>query len=165
MTAIWCQTGFGRPRILRLPTMWGDTIINFYKSPAGTWWLRLPSSYDPELAAGVSRDPLIENHRWLRLHWDHEHRAWQEDWHRVILSDESRCNLGDHDGRIRVKGYAGERYLPECVIKRHSGLTPGVMVWGVISYHGRSNLLRIEANLNINRYVREVLQPGVAVFL
>ncbi|GFW65840.1 transposable element Tcb2 transposase [Trichonephila clavipes] len=30
------------------------------------------------------------------------------------------------------------------VIERHSGLTPRVMVWGTISYHGRSNLLRIE---------------------
>ncbi|GFX37714.1 uncharacterized protein TNCV_1261511 [Trichonephila clavipes] len=30
------------------------------------------------------------------------------------------------------------------------------MVWGVISYHRRSNLLRIEGHLN-NSYVREVL--------
>ncbi|PRD25044.1 UNVERIFIED_CONTAM: hypothetical protein NCL1_42037 [Trichonephila clavipes] len=30
-------------------------------------------------------------------------------------------------------------------------LTPGVMVSGVISYHGRSNMLRIEGNLNSNR--------------
>ncbi|GFS79548.1 hypothetical protein TNCV_2370551 [Trichonephila clavipes] len=42
----------------------------------------------------------------------------------------SRQNIdgaSDHDGRIRVKRYAGERCLPECVIERHSGLTPGVM--------------------------------------
>ncbi|GFX42853.1 uncharacterized protein TNCV_5072171 [Trichonephila clavipes] len=44
---------------------------------------------------------------------------------------------------------AGERCLPECVIERHSGLTPGVMVWGAISYHGRSNLLRIEVSSSI----------------
>ena len=35
------------------------------------------------------------------------------------------------------------------------------MVWRVISYHRRSNLLRIEGNLNSNRYVRKVLQPEV----
>ncbi|GFW30957.1 hypothetical protein TNCV_2940571 [Trichonephila clavipes] len=35
-----------------------------------------------------------------------------------------------------------------------SGLTPGVMVWGAISYHERSNLLRIESNLNNNSYSR-----------
>ncbi|GFU79034.1 transposable element Tc1 transposase [Trichonephila clavipes] len=39
------------------------------------------------------------------------------------------------------------------------------MVWGVILYHGRSNLLRIEGNLNSNRYVLEVLQSKVVPFL
>ncbi|GFW45387.1 uncharacterized protein TNCV_4734941 [Trichonephila clavipes] len=60
-------------------------------------------------------------------------------------------NLWEHDGRIRVRHYAGDRCLPECVIERHSGLTPGVMVWGAISYHEWSNLLRIEGNLINNR--------------
>ncbi|GFW90034.1 transposable element Tc1 transposase [Trichonephila clavipes] len=76
-------------------------------------------------------------------------------------TDESLFNLWDHDGRIRVRRYAGERCLPECVIERHSGLTPGVMVLGAISYHERSNFLRIEGNLNSNSYVREVLQLEV----
>ncbi|GFT69552.1 uncharacterized protein TNCV_1298001 [Trichonephila clavipes] len=44
------------------------------------------------------------------------------------------------------------------------GQTPRVMVWGAISYHGLSNLLQIEGTLNSNRYVREVLQPGVVPF-
>ncbi|GFV86167.1 transposable element Tc1 transposase [Trichonephila clavipes] len=83
----------------------------------------------------------------------------------VVLSDESRFNLWDHDGHIRVRRYASERCLPEFVIERHIGLTPGFMVWGAILYYGRSNLLRIEGNLNINRYVREVLQPEVVPFL
>ncbi|GFY01087.1 transposable element Tc1 transposase [Trichonephila clavipes] len=39
------------------------------------------------------------------------------------------------------------------------------MVWGAISYHGRSNLVRIEGNLNSSSYVREVLQPEVDPFL
>ncbi|GFV75172.1 hypothetical protein TNCV_3190211 [Trichonephila clavipes] len=39
------------------------------------------------------------------------------------------------------------------------------MVWGAISYHGRSNLLLIEGNLNSIRYVSEVLQPEVIPFL
>ncbi|GFT79189.1 transposable element Tc1 transposase [Trichonephila clavipes] len=45
------------------------------------------------------------------------------------------------------------------------GLTPEVMVWGAISYHGRSNVLRIEDNINSNWYVREVLQNDVVPFL
>ncbi|GFV46309.1 uncharacterized protein TNCV_3231981 [Trichonephila clavipes] len=70
-----------------------------------------------------------------------------------------------NDGRNRATRYAFERCLPECVIERHNGLTPEVMVRGAISYHGRSNLQRIESNLNNNRYVREVLQPDVVPFL
>ncbi|GFT08701.1 transposable element Tc1 transposase [Trichonephila clavipes] len=91
------------------------------------------------------RIPLTANHRRLRLQLAHRLRAWQADWHQVVFSDESRFNLWDHDVHIRVRRYAGERCLPEYVIERHSGPTPGVMVWGVISYPGRSNLLRIEA--------------------
>ncbi|GFX68454.1 hypothetical protein TNCV_3998861 [Trichonephila clavipes] len=89
----------------------------------------------------------------------------------VLMSALSICRhllhrgLRDHDGRIRVRSYASERCFPECVIKRHSGRTPGVIVWGAISYHGRSNLLPIEGNLNNNRYVSDVLQPEVVSFL
>lgn len=111
------------------------------------------------------RIPLTANHRRLRRQWALEHRDWRADWHQVVFSDESRFNLWTHDGRVRVRRYAGQRCLPECIIERHSGRTPGVMVWGAISYHGRSNLLRIEGNLNSNRYVREVLQPEVVPFL
>ncbi|PRD25438.1 UNVERIFIED_CONTAM: hypothetical protein NCL1_40943 [Trichonephila clavipes] len=39
------------------------------------------------------------------------------------------------------------------------------MVWAEISYHGRSNLIRIEGDLNRNRYVREVLQPEIFPYL
>ncbi|GFY01134.1 transposable element Tcb2 transposase [Trichonephila clavipes] len=109
--------------------------------------------------------PLTANHRRLRLQWAHEHRTWQADWHQVVFSDESRFILWDHDGRIRGRRYAGERCLPECVIERHNCLTPGVMVWGAISCQRQSNLVRIEGNLNSNRYVREVLQPEVDPFL
>ncbi|GFV85481.1 transposable element Tc1 transposase [Trichonephila clavipes] len=108
---------------------------------------------------------LTANHRRLCLQCAHEHRVWQANWHQVVFSDESRFNLWDHDGRIPVKRYAGECCLPECTIERHSGLKPGVMVWGAISYHGRSNWLLIVGNFNSNRYVREVLQPEVIPFL
>ncbi|GFW68179.1 transposable element Tcb2 transposase [Trichonephila clavipes] len=68
--------------------------------------------------------------------------------HRRLLHRGLRAR--DHDGCIIVRRYAGERCLPECVIERHSDLTPGIMVWGSFSYHGRSNFLRIEGNRNSN---------------
>ncbi|GFU38295.1 transposable element Tc1 transposase [Trichonephila clavipes] len=60
--------------------------------------------------------PLTANLRRLRQQWAHEHRAWQADWHYVVFSDDSRFNLWDHDGRICVRRYAGERCLLECII-------------------------------------------------
>ncbi|GFW59789.1 transposable element Tc1 transposase [Trichonephila clavipes] len=117
------------------------------------------------LPARVSlyRIPLTANHQWHSLTWAHE-RAWQADWHQVNFSDESCFNLWDPDGHICAGLYASEHCLPECIIKWHSGLTPGVMVSGAISYYGRSNLLRVEDNLNSNRYVHEVLHPEVVPF-
>ncbi|GFX69354.1 transposable element Tc1 transposase [Trichonephila clavipes] len=116
-----------------------------------------------ELTYIAQNDPLTANHRWLRLQWAHEYRTWQADWYQVVFTDESRFNLWDHDGRVRVRRYAGKRCLPECVIERRSGLTQRVIFWG--AYHRRSNLLRIEGNLNKKRYVCEVLQPEVTSFL
>ncbi|GFW39954.1 transposable element Tcb1 transposase [Trichonephila clavipes] len=77
--------------------------------------------------------PLTANHRWLRLQRAHEHRVGQGDWHQVAFSDESRFNLWEQDGYIRVRRYAGGRYHPECIIELRSDLTPGVIVWGAIS--------------------------------
>ncbi|GFY03246.1 transposable element Tcb1 transposase [Trichonephila clavipes] len=91
--------------------------------------------------------------------------SWRADWQQVVFSDESRFNLWHHDGRIRVRRYVGERHIPECIIERHSGRTPGVMVWGAIAYHGRSQLLRIVGNLNSTRYINEVLQSQDIPFL
>ncbi|GFT60006.1 transposable element Tcb2 transposase [Trichonephila clavipes] len=39
------------------------------------------------------------------------------------------------------------------------------MIWSAIPHHGPSNLLRIESNLNSNRYVREMLKLEVVPFL
>ena len=93
-----------------------------------------------------------------------KHKARQAHWHQLVFSNKPRFNLRDHYDRVRVREYAGQRCLPECVIERRKGRTPGVMVWGAISYHGRSNFQRIESNLNSNRYVHEVPQPEVVSF-
>ncbi|GFV13118.1 transposable element Tc1 transposase [Trichonephila clavipes] len=110
-------------------------------------WARVP----------LYKIPFTANHRRLRLQWAQEQRAW----HQVVFSDELRFYLWAHVDRIRVRRYAGERCLPEGAIERHSTLTPGVMVWGAISYHVRSNFLQVEGNLNSNIYGRQLLQPEV----
>ena len=104
---------------------------------------------------------LTANHGRLCLQWAHEHRANQTDRYQVVFLEESRFNFCDHYGCIRARRYAGQCYLLEYFIERHSDLISGVMVWGVISYQGQSNLQRIESNLYNTRYVRDVVQPEV----
>ena len=70
-----------------------------------------------------------------------------------------------NDGRILVRRYTGERNLRDCNLQRHRGSTPSVMVWGAIGYIMRSRLLRIEGNVNSNRYIMEVLQPEILSLL
>ncbi|GFV57739.1 transposable element Tcb1 transposase [Trichonephila clavipes] len=48
-----------------------------------------------------------------------------------------------------------------CVMHRHTGSAPGIMVWGGIGYHSRTALVRISGTLNSQRYISEVLEPVV----
>ncbi|GFU25227.1 uncharacterized protein TNCV_2712441, partial [Trichonephila clavipes] len=83
---------------------------------------------------------------------------------------ESRFNLWDHDGRIRVRRCAGERCLPECVLERHSGLTLAVKdmspiehVWDLVGrYLARDphpEASKDEILLHIQIQVRRVGSP------
>ncbi|GFU65859.1 transposable element Tc1 transposase [Trichonephila clavipes] len=105
---------------------------------------------------------LKANHRWLGLLWALKYRAQRAYWQQVDFSDESSFNLWNYDDHIRVPFQS--RSLAECIIERHRGRTPRCKVWGAISYHGRSQLLRIEGNLNSNMCIRELLEFEVVFF-
>ena len=113
----------------------------------------------------LRRLPLSRDHQRPRLQWASERRHWRAEWRNVVFSDESRFNMSCNDDRIRVRRYAGERNLTACILQRHRGPTPSVMVWAAIGYNMRSRLLRIEGNMSSNRYIKEVLQPEVLPLL
>ena len=120
------------------------------------------------LRAGIvplDRLPLSKDHQRLRLQWARQRSHWRAEWRNGVFSDESRFNISYNDGRMCVRRYAGERKLRACILQRNRGPTPSVMVWGAIGYNMRCLLLRIEVNLNSNRYIREVLQPEVLPLL
>ncbi|GFV39346.1 transposable element Tcb1 transposase [Trichonephila clavipes] len=52
-----------------------------------------------------------------------------------------------------------------CVMHRHTGPAPGIMVWGGIGYHSRTPLVRIAGTLNSQLYISEVLEPVVLPYL
>ncbi|GFW30955.1 transposable element Tcb1 transposase [Trichonephila clavipes] len=51
--------------------------------------------------------------------------------------------------------------LNSCVMHRHTGPAPGIMIWGGIGYHSCAPLVRIAGTLNSQRYIFEVLEPVV----
>ncbi|GFX56462.1 alpha-soluble NSF attachment protein [Trichonephila clavipes] len=54
-----------------------------------------------------------------------------------------------------------DRMLNSCVMHRHIGPAPSIMVWRGIGYHSRIPLVRIAGTLNSHRYISEVLEPVV----
>ncbi|GFT02915.1 transposable element Tcb1 transposase [Trichonephila clavipes] len=71
---------------------------------------------------------LTQNHRCLRRQWCDERRMWVVEWNEVVFTDESRICLQHRDGRIRVWRHRGERMLNSCVMHRHTGSAPGIMI-------------------------------------
>ncbi|GFY08180.1 transposable element Tcb1 transposase [Trichonephila clavipes] len=55
--------------------------------------------------------------------------------------------------------------INSCVMHRHTGPAPGIMVWGGIGYNSRTPLVRITCTLKCQRYYSEVLEPVVLPFL
>ena len=75
---------------------------------------------------------LNRRHRQQRLLWARQHL--QDRWNSVVFSDESRFNLFNADGRVRVYRRRNERYVNNCVyeINRYGG--GGIMVWEAINH-------------------------------
>ncbi|GFV15198.1 hypothetical protein TNCV_4650301 [Trichonephila clavipes] len=66
--------------------------------------------------------------------------------------------------RICVWGYCGERTLAECIRHRHTGPSPGVMVWCAIQYTCLSSFVRTDSPLNRARCISGVLRPDALLF-
>lgn len=111
------------------------------------------------------RLPLTPRHRSDRLQWCIERRAWQNEWHDIVFSDESRFCLGENDARRRVHRRSGERRLEDCIRTRHTAPTRGVLVWGAIGFNSRAPLKRINGTITSARYVNDILQPVALPFL
>ncbi|UYV71382.1 hypothetical protein LAZ67_8002883 [Cordylochernes scorpioides] len=91
--------------------------------------------------------------------------TFANEWNEIVFTDESRFCRQHHDGRIRVWRHHGARMLNSCVMHRHTGPAPGIMVWVGIGHHSHTPLVRIAGTLNSQRYISEVLEPVVLPYL
>ena len=107
------------------------------------------------------RLPLTARHRSLRLAWCRERRLWNNEWDKIVFSDESRFCLYQNDSRVLVRRRRGERGNVACIRTRHTAPTQGIMVWGAISYNWKSRLIRLNDTVNSQRYIDEILLPEI----
>ncbi|GFW28969.1 transposable element Tc1 transposase [Trichonephila clavipes] len=110
--------------------------------------------------------PLTPAHRRRRSLWCREHRNWRDnEWGRVLFTDESRFSLSSDSHRILIWREQGSRNHPSNIIERDRYGGRGVLVWGGIMLGGRTDLHIFDAgSVNGTRYCNEILLPYVRLF-
>ncbi|GFW72062.1 hypothetical protein TNCV_4789501 [Trichonephila clavipes] len=90
------------------------------------------------------RIPLTANHRRLRLQWDHEHRAWQADWHQVVFSDFFDFKERDVKWSLHSASYLALRFNCDVsVVRWVGGVASEVGTNGVVATISAVTLLLV----------------------
>ncbi|GFV34061.1 transposable element Tcb2 transposase [Trichonephila clavipes] len=107
--------------------------------------------------------PLTPAHRRRRSLWYREHRNWRDnEWRRVLFTDESRFSLSSDSHRILIWRQRGSRNHPSNIIERNRYGGRGVLVWRGIMLGSRTDLHIFDAgSVNGTRYCNEILLPYV----
>ncbi|GFX64354.1 transposable element Tcb2 transposase [Trichonephila clavipes] len=110
--------------------------------------------------------PLTPAHRRRRSLWCREHRNWRDnEWGRVLFTDESRFSLSSDSHRILIWRERGSRNHPSNIIERDRYGGRGVFVWGGIMLGSRTDLHIFDAgSVNGTRYCNEMLLSYVRLF-
>ncbi|GFX83505.1 transposable element Tcb2 transposase [Trichonephila clavipes] len=110
--------------------------------------------------------PLTPAHRRRRSLWCREHRNWRDnEWERVLFTDESRFSLSSDSHRILIWRERGSRNHPSNIIERDGYGGRGALVWGGIMLGSRTDLHIFDTgSVNGTRYSNEILLPYVRLF-
>jgi len=96
--------------------------------------------------------------RMKRVQWAREHVNWtQEQWSKVIFSDESKISLFGSDGIQYVRRRVGEAHLPACTIPTMKHPV-SVMIWSCMSREGVGRIKVLGGTVTARRYIDEVLE-------
>ncbi|GFV81969.1 transposable element Tcb2 transposase [Trichonephila clavipes] len=93
-------------------------------------------------------------------------RNWRDnEWGRVLFTDESRFSLSSDSHRILIWRERGTRNHPSNIIERDRYGGCGVLVWGVIMLGSRTDLHIFDAgSVKGTLYCNEILLPYVRFF-
>ncbi|GFV28700.1 transposable element Tcb2 transposase [Trichonephila clavipes] len=107
--------------------------------------------------------PLTPAHRRRCSLWCREHRNWRDnEWGRVLFTDESRFSLSSDSHRILIWRERGSHNHPSNIIERDRYGGRGVLVWGGIMLGSRTDLHIFDAgSVKGTRYCNEILLPYV----
>ncbi|GFT56974.1 transposable element Tc1 transposase [Trichonephila clavipes] len=110
--------------------------------------------------------PLTPAHRRKRSLWCREHRNRRDnEWGRVLFTDERRFSLSNDSHRILIWRERGSRNHPSNIIERDRYGGRGVLVWGGDMLGSRTDLHIFDAgSVNGTRYCNEILLPYVRLF-
>ncbi|GFX90010.1 transposable element Tcb2 transposase [Trichonephila clavipes] len=110
--------------------------------------------------------PLTSAHRRRRSLWCREHQNWRDnEWGRVLFTDESRFSLSSDSHRILIWRERGSRNHPSNIIERDRYGGRGVLVWGGIMLGSPTDLHIFDAgSVNGTRFCNEILLPYVRLF-
>ncbi|GFU80248.1 transposable element Tcb1 transposase [Trichonephila clavipes] len=98
--------------------------------------------------------------------WGREHRNWRDnEWGRVLFTDESRFSLSSDSHRILIWRERGSRNHSSNIIERDRYGGRGVLGWGGIMLGSRTDLHIFDAgSVNGTRYCNEILLSYVRLF-
>ncbi|GFX58962.1 transposable element Tcb2 transposase [Trichonephila clavipes] len=108
----------------------------------------------------VPLTPVLWRRRSL---WCRERRNWRDnEWGRVLFTDESIFSLSSDSHLILIWRERGSRNHPSNIIERDRYGGRGVLVWGGIMLDSRTDLHIFDAgSVNGTRYCNEILLPYV----
>ncbi|GFW89130.1 transposable element Tc1 transposase [Trichonephila clavipes] len=111
----------------------------------------------------VPLTPVYQRRRSLSCR---EHRNWRDnEWGRVLFTDESRFSLSSDSHRILIWRERGSRNHPSNIIERDRHGGRGVLVRGGIMLGSRTDLHIFDAgSVNGTRYCNAILLPYVRLF-
>jgi transposase len=93
----------------------------------------------------AAKKPFLKAaHKLARLAWAREHREWgEEDWNRIIWTDEASVEIGKDSRRVWVWRRPGERYDEKCLAPTFKSGRQSLMIWGCIANGRLGPLVRI----------------------
>lgn len=97
---------------------------------------------------------LSHLHKRRRLAWVSERMDWgEEQWNKIIWSDESRFTLRHNDGGVRVIRKRGDRLRSKYVLPTFKFGKGSIMVWGCFYGGGLGPLVTLKGSVNQDAYV------------